>query len=101
LRKVGLGIGLIATVLLPIAFLLFRILRPFQTIATILLLSGLWAFVFGLSMERRERLYYAGFGLIVALLSTFYFIAFRYTAGLVVVAIVALAFVSAVSRPKF
>jgi hypothetical protein len=99
-RRFGLGIGLIVTVLLPIAFLLFGILRRVQTVPTILLLSGLWAFVFGLSMERKEeRLYYSGLGVIVALLSTFVFIPFRYTAGLVIVAIVVLALTSAVFKP--
>jgi len=99
-RRIGLGIGLIVTVLLPVAFLLFGILRLVQTVSTILLLSGLWAFVFGLLMENKEeRLYYSGFGVIVALLSTFNFIPFRYTAGLVIVAIVVLALVSALFKP--
>ena len=99
-RRIGLGVGLIVTVLLPIAFLLFGILKRVQTVPTILLLSGMWAFVFGLLMENKEeRLYYSGFGVIVALLSTFIFIPFRYTAGLVIVAIVVLALVSAVFKP--
>ena len=100
MRTIGLGVGLIATVLLPVALLLFGALHPVQTLATILLLSGLWALVFGLLMARREeRLYYSGFGVVVALLSTFLFIPFAYTAGLIIVAIVALALVQAVSRP--
>jgi hypothetical protein len=99
-RRIGLGVGLIVTVLLPIAFLLFRILKPVQTVSAIFLLSGVWAFAFGLFMERKEeRIYYSGVGVIVALLSTFIFIPFRYTAGLVVVAIVALALVQAFFRP--
>ena len=94
------GVGLIATVLLPIALLLFRILGPVQTVAAILLLSGLWGFVFGLFMERRgERLYYSGFGAIVALLSTFIVIPLTYTAGLVIVALVALALIQALLKP--
>jgi hypothetical protein len=99
-RRSGLGIGLIATVLLPLALLFFGALRLDQTVSAILLFSGLWAFVFGLLMERKdERLYYSGFGVVVALLSTFLFIQLRYTAGLVVVASVALALVSALFRP--
>lgn len=100
MRTIGLGFGLIVTVLLPLAFLLFGILRPLQTVSAILLLSGLWGFVFGLLMERRqERLYYSGFGAIVALLSSFIFIRLAYTAGLVVLAFVVLALIQAMTRP--
>ena len=100
MRRIGLGVGLIATVLLPLAFLFLGVLSADETLPAILLLSGLWAFVFGLFMEaKEERLYYSGFGVIVALLSTFIFIQFRYTLGLVIVAIVVLALVSAVFKP--
>jgi hypothetical protein len=99
-RRIGLGIGLIATVLLPLALLLFGLLKFDETISAILLLSGLWALVFGLLMERKqERLYYSGFGVVVALLSTFIFIHLRYTVGLVIVALVALALIQALFRP--
>jgi hypothetical protein len=100
LRKVGLGIGLIVTVLIPLALLLFEVLKAVQTVSAILLLSGLWTLVFGLLMERKdERLYYSGSGAIFALLSTFIFIPFRFTAGLVIVAIIALAVISVAMRP--
>ena len=100
MRTIGLGVGLIATVLLPIALLLFGALRPLQTLTAILLLSGLWAVVFGLLMERKEeRLYYVGLGAVVAILSTFSLIPLAYTAGLVLVVIVALALAQAVLRP--
>jgi hypothetical protein len=99
-RKIGLGVGLIATVLLPLAFLLFGLLKAGQTLPAILLLSGLWALVFGLFMEnKQERLYYSGFGAVVALLSTYGFIALQYTAGLVLVAFVVLALIQALFRP--
>jgi hypothetical protein len=100
-QRIGLGIGLIVTVLLPLALLLFEVLRPVETISAILLLSGLWTFMFGLLIQRRtERLYYSGFGVVIILFSTFIVIPFRFTLGLVVVAIVALAVISAVSRPR-
>jgi hypothetical protein len=99
-RRIGLGIGLIATVLLPLAFLLFGVLKLGPAVSAILLLSGLWALVFGLFMERKqERLYYSGFGIVIALLSTFLFIHLRYTVGLVIVALVVLALVQALFRP--
>ncbi len=100
MRRIGLGVGLIATVLLPLALLAFGALKGGQTIPAILLLSGIWAFVFGLFMQaKRERLYYSGFGAIVALLSTYLFIQLRYTVGLVIVSLVALALIQALSRP--
>lgn len=100
MRRIGLGVGLIATVLLPVAFLLFGLLKGGQTIPAILLLSGLWTLVFGLMMEaRQERLYYSGAGAVAALLSTYVFIPLQYTAGLVIVALVVLALVQALSKP--
>lgn len=100
MRRIGLGVGLIATVLLPLALLAFGALKTGQTIPAILLLSGLWTFVFGLFMEaKQERLYYSGFGAIVALLSTYLFIQFRYTVGLILVALVVLALIQALFRP--
>ena len=100
MRRVGLGAGLIATVLLPLAFLLLGVLNLGETLPAILLLSGLWALVFGLLMEnKRERLYYSGFGVVVALLSTYHFIHLRYTVGLVIVALVVLALIQALFRP--
>ena len=100
MRRIGLGVGLIATVLLPIAFLFLGVLSASGTLPAILLLSGLWAFVFGLFMEnKQERLYYSGFGAIVALLSTYHFIHLRYTIGLVIVALVVLALIQALFRP--
>ena len=86
--------------LLPIAFLLFGTLELIQTVSAILLLSGLWTLVFGLVWEKKEeKLYYSGFGVVIVLLSTFLFIPLQFTAGLVIVAIVALAVISAVFRP--
>ena len=100
MNRVGLGVGLIATILLPLALLLFGVLRASHAIAAIFLLSGLWTLVFGLTMEnRRERLYYSGSGVVVALVSTSIVIQFRYMLGLELVALVALALIQAVFRP--
>lgn len=99
MRAIGLGYGLVATVLLPVALLLFGVLDTIETVAAMLLLSGLWVLVSGLLMETKgERLYYSGLGTIVALLSTFLFIPVVYTAGLVVLALVALALIQAILR---
>lgn len=96
----GLGVGLIATVLVPLALLLFGALLPAETLAAVLLLSGLWTLVFGLFLEGAgERFYYSGLGAVVAILSTFEFVPVRYTVGLVLVAIVVLAVLRSLGRP--
>jgi hypothetical protein len=93
--KVGLGIGLIVCLLAPLAALLFGVLTVFEAVAAILLLGGLWTVIFGLLFgNRRERLYHVGFGIIVAVLSTFVFLPIQYTAGLVIVSIIALVLAS-------
>jgi len=87
--KVGLGIGAIVAVLLPIALLLFAVLTVLQAISGILLLSGLWLFVYGVALgPKGARLYNAAWGAVIALLSTFLFLPLRYTAGLVVLAVI-------------
>jgi hypothetical protein len=100
LRRIGLGVGLIATVLIPVALSFFGVLGGKDAVAAILLLSGAWAFVFGLFAEaKQERLYTSGFGALVAILSTFIVIHLRYTIGLFIVALVALALIQALTRP--
>lgn len=102
MRLIGLGFGLIATILVPFALLLFGVLNFSHAIAAVLLLSGLWTLAFGVLMEnRRESLYYSGFGLLVALLSTAIVIQFRYTLGLELLALVGLALVQAIFRPGY
>ncbi len=95
----GLGIGLIIAVLLPVAILLFGVLTPVQTVSAILLMSGLWTLLFGvLWADKASRLYFSGYGVIAAVLSTFLFLPIQYTAGLVVLAIVGLVVVYAAKR---
>jgi hypothetical protein len=67
----------------------------------ILFLGGLWTVAFGAVFGgRKDRLYNVGFGIIVAVLSTFIFLPPQYTAGLVVISIVGLILASIVARPK-
>jgi hypothetical protein len=84
-----LGIGAIVAVLLPVALLLFGLLTFVQMISGILLLNGLWLFVYSVALgPKGGRLYYAGWGVVIALLSTFAFLPLQYTAGLVVLAVI-------------
>lgn len=99
--RIQLGIGLIVAVLLPIALFLFNLLSSYGAISAMLLLVGLWILVFGVTYGAKpDKVYNVAMGLIIAILSTFYFIPARYTLGLVVVAIIAMILVSVVARPK-
>jgi hypothetical protein len=99
--KIGLGIGLLVCVLVPVSLLLFGIVDDAQTASLILFLGGLWTVAFGAVFGgRKDRLYNVGFGIIVAILSTFIFLPLQYTAGLVVISIVVLTLASIVVRPK-
>jgi predicted membrane protein len=99
--KTGWGIGLLVCVLLPVALLLFGIVDVAQTAALILLLAGLWTAVFGVVFENaNDRFYDVGFGIIVAVLSTFVFLPVQYAAGLVVVSVIGIILASVVIRPK-
>lgn len=92
---------MLIAVLAPLALLLFGVVDAAQTVALVLFLSGLWTAVFGVVFERRnERLYEVGFGIIVAVLSTFIFLPLQYTAGLEVVSIIAIILASIVAKPK-
>jgi hypothetical protein len=99
--KIGLGIGLLVCVLVPIALLLFGVVGDPQAVALLLFLAGLWTAVFGVAFAgAKDRLYDAGFGVVVMLLSTFLFLPLQYTAGLVVLAIIAVIAASVVLKPK-
>ena len=99
--KTGLGIGLLVCVLVPVALLLFGTVDDAQTAALILFLGGAWTAAFGAALgSRKDRLYNVGFGVVVAVISTFIFLPLQYTAGLVVVSLVAIILASIVAKPK-
>jgi hypothetical protein len=98
--KAGLGVGLVVAVLAPLALFLFGVLSPLQSISALLLLSGLWILIFGAFLARQDRMTYGGWGLVVALLATFILLPLQYTAGLVVVGIIALILVWVFARPR-
>jgi hypothetical protein len=99
--KIGLGTGLIICILVPIVLLLFGTLDIAQTASGILLLAGLWTIVYGVAFSgSRDRIYNVGFGVIVAVLSTFLFLAIQYVVGLILVAIIAMVLVSVSARKK-
>lgn len=88
-------------VLLPVALTFLDILSDIQSLSLLLLLVGLWSAVFGLALsERKDRLYYSGWGIVVALASTFYVLPLSYTAGLIILAVVGIVVVTAATRDR-
>lgn len=88
----GMGMGMIVVVLLSAAAYLFGLVTSLSyTVALALLLVGLWTIACALTIvERKDRNYYGGWGVVIAVLSSFAFLRFQYAIGLLLVALVAL-----------
>jgi hypothetical protein len=85
------GVGAVIAVLLPAAAYLFNLAGLSQMFSLILLFLGLWTLVSAFSLvETGDRYYYAGWGVVMAALSLFYYIPVNYAFGLILLAIVAL-----------
>ena len=94
--RISWGVGEIVAILLSLISYLFNLTNPEYTLSLFLLLSGLWTLTAGLLVvEKRDRTYYAAWGVVVAVLSAFAFLPPNYTLGLVLVAIVALILLTA------
>ena len=88
--KPSLGIGIILATLVSFVVFLFGLVDYAWLGALLLLLNGLWIAVYGVvEAARRDKLYYAGWGLIMAGLATFVALPLAYTAGVVIVLIIA------------
>lgn len=99
--KVGFGIGLLLCFLIPIALLLFSVVTAEQAASLVFLLAGLWAVAFGVAFaSKKDKLYQVGFGVVVAVLSTFIVLPLQYTAGLVVLSVIGIVLASIAERPK-
>jgi hypothetical protein len=98
--KVGSGMGLIICILVPVVLLLFGILDFVQTLSGVLLLSGLWAILYGAVFGKiADRFYDVGAGVVVIAISTFVFLPLQYVAGLVLLSIIAIVLTS-VAMPR-
>lgn len=87
--KPSLGIGIILATLVSLVAFLFGFVNYSWLAALLLLLNGLWIVVYGVvEAERRDKLYYAGWGLIMVGLSTFVVLPLAYTFGVVIVLII-------------
>ena len=89
--KPGWGIGMIVAVLVSVAVYLFGEVNFSGLVSMILLLCGLWSVVAAfVIVEEKDRSYYAGWGVVLAVLSAFDFIPLTYTVALVLLAVVAM-----------
>jgi len=90
--KLGYGAGIIIVVLLSAAAWLVGIIDFPRMVSLMLLLGGLWTVVAAFTIfDVSERMFYLGWGVVVAALSTFdVFNNFNYTIALILIAIVAL-----------
>ena len=89
--KPGWGVGMIVAILLSVAVFLFNAVDLKGMVSLLLLLCGLWTVVAAFAIvERKDRNYYSGWGVVIAALSLFDFIPLNYTIALVLLAIVAL-----------
>lgn len=96
--KPSLGIGIILATLVSLVLFLFGLVGYEWLAALLLLLNGLWILVYGVAeAERKDKLYYSGWGLIMAGLSTFVVLPLMYTFGVVIVLIIAVIGVRLVS----
>jgi hypothetical protein len=99
-QSTGWGIGVIIAVLISLALFLFNVLNTINAVAAMLLLNGLWFIVFGVAFSaQRERMYFVGWGLAVAVLSTFAFEPWQYALGLEVIAVLAVVLATVFVRP--
>ena len=99
-RSAGWGIGVIIAVLISLALILFGVVSTINGIAVLFALNGIWFVVFGLAFTRaRDRLYFIGWGLVVAVLSTFAFLKWEYALGLEVVVILLVVVLSIFWKP--
>ena len=88
--KPSLGIGSILATLVSLVLFLFGLVDYAWLGAALLLLNGLWILMYGVvEADSRNKLYYSGWGLVMAGLSTFVVLPLAYTLGLVIVLVVA------------
>ena len=92
--RLGYGSGLIVAILLPIVLYLFGVTNALQSISVLLLFSGLWTVIYGLTTHV-DKILYAGWGAGIAVLSTFIVIPLTYSVSMVLVVIIVLIVVSA------
>lgn len=100
--RLGIGMGMMVAVLLSAAAYLFGLVKSLSyTVSLALLLVGLWTIACALTIvERKDRNYYGGWGVVIAVLSLFAFLPLQYAIGLLLLALVALILLYAYTGKK-
>jgi hypothetical protein len=99
--KPSLGVGIILATLVSLVLYLFGLVGFTWLAVLLLLLNGLWIVVYGaVEAGSRDRLYYVGWGLVMAGLSTFAVLPLTYTLGVVLTLIIVVIAVRLVSGPR-
>ena len=90
--KPGWGIGTIVAILLSVALYLLAVVSLEGMVALLLLLCGVWTIIAAFTVvDRKDRSFYSGWGVVVAILSLFYITpSLNYTIALVLLAVIAL-----------
>ena len=89
--RLGWGMGVVIAVLLSAAAYLFGLVDAIHTLSLVFLLVGLWTIGGALFVvERKDRNYYGGWGVVLSFLSLFAFLPIQYAVGLLLIAVVAL-----------
>jgi predicted membrane protein len=86
--------GYVVAIFLALVLYLFGITNISQTVSALFLFIGLWTIALGLNYKG-ERMYYTGWGVCIAVLSTFVVLPLSYTVGLVLIAIIAMILINA------
>jgi FtsH-binding integral membrane protein len=93
------GEGVLVAVLAPLVLLLVGAINPLQTLFLGGVLFGLWTVAFAIAWAGAgQKIYYLGWGIVVAALATIAEIPVRYSLAIVIVAIIGLIVYSAVTR---
>ena len=99
--KLGFGEILILIILSGVALFLLEIFDVTQTFAFLMIGVGLWSVIFGIAIARSdERQYYVGWGVVVAVFASVFFVPLQYALALVLIAMVLIATISIVLRNK-
>ena len=82
---------MILATLVSLVLFLFGLVDYLWLGASLLLLNGLWILMYGVvEAGSRDKLYYSGWGLVRAGLSTFVVLPLAYTLGVVIVLVIAI-----------
>jgi hypothetical protein len=89
------GIGVVVAILLSVALGLLGVVHLRGTVSLILLLTGAWTFLSAfVIVDKEDRTFYAGWGVVIAGLSLTYVISLADALALILIAIVLLIIVT-------